>query len=74
MMLSEHDRKRVQQMLGDMVRPVRYPDVIARYAIEAVPKIVINDRVEMLGAQPESTLVAQVVESVRQAAPTPEGP
>ena len=62
------------QISSAIVEANEYPDLITRYAIEAVPKIAINDRVEMLGAQPESTLVAQVVESVRQAAPTPEGP
>ncbi len=45
-----------------------YPDLIQRYVIEAVPKIVINDRIEMLGAQPESAFVSQVVESVQEAA------
>jgi predicted DsbA family dithiol-disulfide isomerase len=48
-----------------------YPDLIQRYAIDAVPKIVINDRIEMLGAQPENVFVSQVVESVQEGA-TPE--
>ncbi len=45
-----------------------YPDLIQRYVIDAVPKIVINDRIEMLGAQPESAFVSRVVESVQEAA------
>jgi predicted DsbA family dithiol-disulfide isomerase len=57
-----------------IVEANEYPDLIARYAIDAVPKIVINDRSEMLGAQPESAFVAQVVESAREAAPTPQEP
>jgi predicted DsbA family dithiol-disulfide isomerase len=46
-----------------------YPDLIDRYGIDAVPKIVINDRIELLGAQPESVFVAQVADSVQ---PKPE--
>lgn len=54
-----------------------FPDLIERYAIDAVPKIVINDRVELLGAQPENVFVAQVVESVAKEAvqePTSQEP
>ena len=46
-----------------------FPDLIERYRIDAVPKIVINDRVELLGAQPENVFVAKVVESVTEPAP-----
>jgi len=47
-----------------IVEASEYPDLVQRYAIEAVPKIVINDRVELLGAQPEATFVDAVVDSV----------
>jgi predicted DsbA family dithiol-disulfide isomerase len=57
---------------SEVIEANEYPDLIGRYAIDAVPKIVINDRVELLGAQPEATFVAQVVESVQQ--PTPAAP
>lgn len=49
-----------------VVEANEYPEVIGRYAIDAVPKIVINDRIELLGAQPESVFVEQVVESVQE--------
>jgi len=48
--------------------------LIAQYAIDAVPKIVINDRIEMMGAQPETAFVAKVVESVGEPAPTTQEP
>ncbi len=54
------------QVSSAIVEANEYPDLIARYSIDAVPKIVINDRIEMLGAQPESAFVAQVVESVKE--------
>jgi predicted DsbA family dithiol-disulfide isomerase len=48
-----------------------FPDLITKYGVDAVPKIVINERIEMLGAQPEGVFVAKVVESVKE--PTPQG-
>jgi predicted DsbA family dithiol-disulfide isomerase len=62
------------QISSAIVEANEYPDLIARYAIDAVPKIVINDRIEVLGAQPESAFVAQVVEGAREATPTPQEP
>ena len=55
-----------EHISASIVEANEYPDLIDRYAIDAVPKIVINDRIEMLGAQPESAFVAQVVESVKE--------
>jgi predicted DsbA family dithiol-disulfide isomerase len=49
-----------------IVEVSEYPDLIQRYAIDAVPKIVINDRVELLGAQPEKAFVDAVVDAVRE--------
>ena len=61
-----------EHIRSEIIEANEYPDLIARYAIDAVPKIVINDRVELLGAQPESVFVAQVVDSVQE--PTPAAP
>jgi len=54
------------QISSEIIEANEYPELIARYAIDAVPKIVINDRIELLGAQPESVFVDQVVESVQE--------
>jgi hypothetical protein len=43
------------QIIADVVEISEFPDMAQRYAITGVPKIVINDQVELLGAQPEST-------------------
>jgi predicted DsbA family dithiol-disulfide isomerase len=50
------------QIIADVVEISEFPDMAQRYAITGVPKIVINDQVELLGAQPESTFVAAVCE------------
>jgi predicted DsbA family dithiol-disulfide isomerase len=57
-----------------IVEANEYPDLIQRYAIDAVPKIVINDRVELLGAQPERAFVDAVVDAVREPIPTTQEP
>ncbi len=46
------------------VAAVEYPDLVQQYRVTGVPKTVINERTEILGAVPEATFVNQVVESV----------
>jgi predicted DsbA family dithiol-disulfide isomerase len=50
------------RVIADVVEISEFPDMAQRYAVSGVPKIVINDQVELLGAQPESALVAAVRE------------
>ncbi len=54
-----------EHISASIVEANEYPDLIDRYAIDAVPKIVINDRIELLGAQPEKVFVEQVVEAAK---------
>jgi predicted DsbA family dithiol-disulfide isomerase len=53
------------------VSAVEYPDLVRRYRVTGVPKIVANDRVELLGAQPEEVFVEAAVEAAGGAAPAP---
>ena len=46
------------------IAAVEYPDLVQQYRVTGVPKTVINDRTEILGAVPEAAFVSQVVESV----------
>ena len=43
------------------VGAAEFPDVVQRYRISGVPKTVVNDKVEILGAQPESMFVADAL-------------
>jgi glutaredoxin-like protein len=43
------------------VEATEYPDLARRYRVTGVPKTVINDRVEILGAVPEDTFVEQTL-------------
>ncbi len=43
------------------VTAVEYPDLVRQYRVTGVPKTVVNDRVEILGAVPEAEFVNQVL-------------
>jgi hypothetical protein len=43
------------------VGAAEFPDAVRRYRITGVPKTVVNDQVEILGAQPESLFVAEAL-------------
>lgn len=50
------------QVTADVVEVSEFPELARKYAVTGVPKIVINDQMELLGAQPESTLVSAVAQ------------
>ena len=43
------------------VAAVEYPDLVRQYRVTGVPKTVVNDRVEILGAVPEASFGSQVL-------------
>lgn len=51
-----------EHVTADVVEVGEFPDLAQYYAITGVPKIIINDRLELLGSQPESTLVRAVLQ------------
>ena len=44
-----------------IVDATEFPDLVRRYRINGVPKTVVNDRVEILGSQPEEIFVGQAL-------------
>ena len=48
-----------------IVDATEFPDLVRRYRINGVPKTVVNDRVEILGSQPEEIFVGQVLSVLR---------
>lgn len=52
-------------MRADIVEASEFPDLAERYNVYAVPKIVINDSVEFVGAQPEPHFMSYVAQAVR---------
>jgi predicted DsbA family dithiol-disulfide isomerase len=49
---------------SECVEATEFPELSQRYQVMAVPKIVINDRVEFEGAIPESDFVNAVLQAV----------
>ena len=49
------------RVTADVIETSEFPDLIRRYAVRGVPKIVINDRAEFMGALPEPDYLAQVM-------------
>ena len=49
------------------ISAVEYPELVQQYRVTGVPKTVINDRVEVLGAVPEDEFVRQVWDALETA-------
>jgi len=46
------------------VEATEYPDLARRYRITGVPKSIVNDKVEILGALPEELFVEQALSAL----------
>jgi predicted DsbA family dithiol-disulfide isomerase len=62
--LAQHMAVASDRVEAQCIEATQFPELSQRYQVMAVPKIVINDRVEFEGALPE----AQFLEAVLQAA------
>ena len=59
------------QVTSEVIEANEFPELSNRYGVSGVPKTIINDRVEFVGAVPE----AQFVAAIQQAVPSPkDGP
>ena len=45
---------------ADVIEAMEFPDLSRRYAVRGVPKIVINETTEFLGALPEAEYLAYI--------------
>jgi predicted DsbA family dithiol-disulfide isomerase len=53
---------------AECIEATEFPDMAQRYQVMAVPKIVINDRVQFEGALPEPQFLAAVLQAAGGAA------
>ena len=51
------------RITADVIEIQEFPDLAQRYAVSGVPKIIVDDQIEMVGAQPESSLLAAVLQA-----------
>lgn len=50
-------------MTASVIEATSFPDLAQRYRVTGVPKTVVDDRAEIVGALPESEFVAQVLQA-----------
>jgi hypothetical protein len=55
-----------ERVTADVIEANEFPELSAAFAVSGVPKIVLNDRVELLGSQRESRFLQAVLEAVKQ--------
>ena len=46
------------------VEAIEFPDLARQYQISGVPKTIVNDAIEILGALPEDAFVAQALSAL----------
>jgi predicted DsbA family dithiol-disulfide isomerase len=51
------------QVTAFAVEATEFPDLARRYRVSAVPKTVVNEQIEVLGALPEDTFIDQALGS-----------
>jgi hypothetical protein len=49
-----------EHITADVIEATEFPDLARRYGVRGVPKIVINDSIEFVGALPEADYVGYV--------------
>ena len=54
------------RVTADVIEAQEFPHLARTYAVQAVPKIVMNDVVEIVGAVPEPTLLHRLLTAVGQ--------
>ncbi len=58
-----------EHVTADVVEVSEFIDVAQRYRVQGVPKTVVNDRVEIMGALPEPRFVQEVLSALDQEKP-----
>ena len=56
-----------------IVEASEYPDLVRKYRVSGVPKTVVNEAVEILGARPEQEFVRTAIGAAGQAPPGGSG-
>ena len=53
-----------EHVTADVIEAMEFPDLSQRYGVRGVPKIVINETTEFVGALPESEYLDQLRKAV----------
>jgi predicted DsbA family dithiol-disulfide isomerase len=57
-----------ERVRATAIEATEFPELSRTYQVRAVPKVVINDRLEFEGALPEKDFLAAVLQAVESAA------
>ena len=52
-----------ERITADVIEANEFPELSAAFQVSGVPKIVINDRIELLGSQRETRFLQAVLEA-----------
>jgi predicted DsbA family dithiol-disulfide isomerase len=52
------------RVTADVIQVNEFPDLVQRYRVRGVPKVVINEKVQFEGAVPEAQFISQVLLAV----------
>jgi hypothetical protein len=61
--LAQHMAIASDRVRAECIEANEFPDISQRYRVSAVPKVVINDRVEFEGAYPEPEFLKAVLQA-----------
>lgn len=64
MRLAQHMAIASARVSAECIEATEFPDLSQRYQVMAVPKIVINDKVQFEGALPEKDFLGAVLQAV----------
>ncbi len=64
MRLAQHMAVASDQIRSDCIDASEFRELAQRYAVMAVPKVIINDRVEFEGALPEPEFLKAVLRAI----------
>jgi predicted DsbA family dithiol-disulfide isomerase len=62
--LAQHMAVAAKRIRAECIEATEFPELSQRYRVMAVPKIVINDRVQFEGAIPEPQFLSAVLQAV----------
>lgn len=53
-----------EHITADVVEVSEFIDMAQRYQVQGVPKTVVNDRIEIMGAVPEPRFIQEVLKAI----------
>ena len=64
MRLAQHMAIASEKVTAECIEANEFPELSRRYRVMAVPKVVVNDKVEFEGALPEKDFLGAVLQAV----------